>query len=246
MNIFFHDAFVDKTWYEGRFWRKHVIHKVTYLAGHADHVLWQNKKRISNSTRSVATKLDWMVVYYKEPHVTKVTSPFEHVVKWCHVTNTKHIFSSVRPNRRLTGWWFMKMGHKPQSSYGTKVTWQIKNVISISTWLLATKLEKMMDYYIGVPRTNSHDYLITLSYVVIWRIKYVKYPVPQVLWVLWTPNWQGGDFQAGSCMFKVNNRNSRTSGWYAESISSSCYLQKLYICKRNINSRFKCLIGIMN
>ena len=54
----------------------------------------------------------------------------------------------------------------------TMVTWHNscvtskKSYISIFTWLMSTKLGKMMAYGIGPPCTKSHDSLITWLYVV--------------------------------------------------------------------------------
>ena len=52
-----------------------------------------------------------------------------------------------------------------------------KRLISISTRLTTTKLDKVVAYDIGSPRKNSHDSLITWSYVVSWQMKNVVSPI---------------------------------------------------------------------
>ena len=42
---------------------------------------------------------------------------------------------------------------------------------------MATKLGKVVAYDTGPPRTNSHVSLITLSYVVSWKMKNVVSPI---------------------------------------------------------------------
>ena len=54
---------------------------------------------------------------------------------------------------------------------------------------MATKLDKMLAYDIGPPRTKSHDSLITWSYVVSWQMNNVTSPIAQVLWTLNLTGW---------------------------------------------------------
>ena len=83
-----------------------------------------------------------------------------------------------------------------------------KRYTSISTWLMATKLDKMMDYDIGPIRTkSSHDSLITWPYVVKQKTLHLQFHKSYVYYGHQT--WHGGSFLAGNYMFKVNSRNIR-------------------------------------
>ena len=63
-----------------------------------------------------------------------------------------------------------------------------KNYISVFTWLMTAKLDKVMAYGIEPPYTKLHDSLITSLYVVSQQIKNIISPILQVLW---TPNLTG-------------------------------------------------------
>ena len=78
-----------------------------------------NKKRISISTRPMATKLEKMVAYDKEPLVLLTGWSREVTSK---ITNV--IFPLPRGLRQLnlTGLWLRKRGHYSQWSHSTVVT----------------------------------------------------------------------------------------------------------------------------
>ena len=57
--------------------------------------------------------------------------------------------------------------------------------ISVFTWPMATKLDKLKAYGIG---HHTQNHIILWSYVVSWQIKNVISPVPQILW---TPSLTG-------------------------------------------------------
>ena len=109
----------------------------------------------------------------------KIKCLFDHVLMWGYVTNKKcYIFTSAGPmvtksNRMMAygkGW--PPIDQMTQESFDEQ-----KRLISISTRLTTTKLDKVVAYDIGSPRKNSHDSLITWSYVVSWQMKNVVSPI---------------------------------------------------------------------
>ena len=152
----------------------------------SDHMT--NKTRIYITTRPIATKLEKMLVYDKEPLVLSTTWSCE--VTW-KITGVTYLLRRGLRQLKLTELWLRKRGHHPQWSHNTVVTWNMARTIKkcfifISTWVMATKLNKAMACDIRPPRTKSNYSLITWSYIVSWQIK--TSPISQVLW---TPNLIG-------------------------------------------------------
>ena len=74
----------------------------------------------------------------------------------------------------LTQWWLMRRGHHPQWWHDTIVARRIHKISRVFTWLMDTKLDKMMAYGIGPPCRKSHDSLITWLYVASWQRRYMS------------------------------------------------------------------------
>ena len=97
----------------------------------------------------------------------------------------KHKIHFISPFSRLwslnlIGRWLFSRGHLWHKSHCTTVALDDSHVtnkklcISISTRLKVTKFDKVIDYDIGSPRTESDDSFITWSYVFLWHISNTK------------------------------------------------------------------------
>ena len=75
-------------------------------------------------------------------------------------------------------------GHMTQESLEEQ-----NRLISISARPIPIKLDKVVYYGTGLPRTKSHDTLITWSYVVSWQMKNFIFPIARVLSILNLTEW---------------------------------------------------------
>ena len=157
---------------------------------------------IFTSARPMAAKFNRVVASDDELLATFWYS-VNHLVTWDPITNERlYIYNAICPFEHAVTWGYMTLSCprdaklervmvQKKGSPLTMITWHKSHLTnkgrftSISTRLLVTKLDRLIAYYKGPPRTKPYDYLITWWNVVMWQVKIVMSPN---LEIVWTPN----------------------------------------------------------